>query len=47
MEGFGKTQIKKIIQKLKERKYRRTKERVGEKEERRRSRKKKKKKKEK
>ena len=36
MEGFGKTQIKIIIQKLKERKWRRTKEREGEKEERRR-----------
>ena len=39
MEGFGKTQIKIIIQKLKERKWRRTKERGGEKEERRRRRK--------
>ena len=41
-KGFGKTQIKIIIQKLKERKWRRTKEREGEKEERRRRRRKRK-----
>ena len=33
MEGFGKTQIKIIIQKLKERKWRRTKEEEEEEEE--------------
>ena len=40
-KGFGKTQIKIIIQKLKERKWRQTKERVREKEEKRRRRKRK------
>ena len=39
--GFGKTQIKIVIQKLKERKWRRTKERQGEKEERKRRKRKK------